>query len=209
MPLPIVGAFLAIATNAIRKGITKVLEKTAGQWFQTLVKQKIVKQVVNKYRSPGQIVAQGDKTTFWEYGSMYFFAYDPKHKETLPYYDMFPLVIPIERYSNGFLGINFHYLYPKQRAILLDQLMTFANNTNMDETTRIKLTYNSLGSFSKYKRARPCIHRYLDEHIRSQLVQVDANDWGTALFLPVERFKKMNKTQVWAESSTAMRRIQI
>ena len=122
---------------------------------------------------------------------------------------MFPLVIPIERYSNGFLGINFHYLYPKQRAILLDQLMTFANNTNMDETTRIKLTYNSLGSFSKYKRARPCIHRYLDEHIRSQLIQVDANDWGTALFLPVERFKKMNKTQVWAESSTAMRRIQI
>ena len=207
MAVPVVGAFLAIVTNAIRKGITKVLEKTAGQWFRTLVKQKIVKQTVKRYRSPGQILAQSDKTTFWQFGSMYFFAYDPKHKKTLPYYDMFPLVIPIERYTDGFLGINFHYLYPKQRAILLDQLMAFANNKEMDETTKLKVNYGKLGSFTKYKRARPCIHRYLDEHIRSQLVQVDANDWGTALFLPVERFRGMNKTQVWKESSSAMRAI--
>ena len=29
-------------------------------------KQKIVKQTVKRYRSPGQILAQSDKTTFWQ-----------------------------------------------------------------------------------------------------------------------------------------------
>ena len=28
-------------------------------------------------------------------GKMYFYFYDPKTKDTLPYYDRFPLVIPI------------------------------------------------------------------------------------------------------------------
>jgi hypothetical protein len=31
-------------------------------------------------------------------GRMYFYYYDPKTKDSLPYYDRFPLVIPIERY---------------------------------------------------------------------------------------------------------------
>ena len=208
MAVPVVGAFLAIVTNAIRKGITKVLEKTAGQWFRSLVRQQVVSKV-RSYNSPGQILATGEKSSFWQYGNMYFFAYDPKHKETLPYYDMFPLILPVEKYSDGFLGINFHYLYPKDRAILLDQLMRFANNKNLDETTRIQLSYQSLGNFTRYKRAKPCLHRYLDTFMKSQMVLVPPADWGTALFLPVERFRKMNKTAVWAESASAMNRIGI
>jgi hypothetical protein len=52
-------------------------------------------------------------------GRMYFYFYDPKTKDSLPYYDRFPLVIPIERYSDGFLGLNLHYIHPKQRIIFL------------------------------------------------------------------------------------------
>ena len=42
-------------------------------------------------------------------GLLNMFFYDPKMKKKLPYYDRFPLILPIETYSNGFLGINFHY----------------------------------------------------------------------------------------------------
>ena len=56
-------------------------------------------------------------------GCMYFYFYDPKLKDSLPYYDRFPLVIPIERYSDGFLGLNLHYIHPKQRMILLDKFL--------------------------------------------------------------------------------------
>ena len=42
-------------------------------------------------------------------GKMYFYFYDPKYKAVLPIYDRFPLVIPIEPYPDGFLGLNLHY----------------------------------------------------------------------------------------------------
>ena len=49
------------------------------------------------------------------------FFYDPKFKKTLPYYDTFPLVLPLETYNDGFLGINMHYLPIPLRVNLLDQ----------------------------------------------------------------------------------------
>ena len=74
-------------------------------------------------------------------GNMYLFSYDPKHKETLPYYDRFPLIFPINKAKGGFLGINMHYLPPILRAKLMDQLYTVLNNKNFDETTRLQASY--------------------------------------------------------------------
>ena len=57
-----------------------------------------------------------------------------------------------------------------------------------------------LKGFSKIKRAKPTVHRYLNSKINSKFVLVNADEWEVALFLPVERFKKANKKQVWAHS---------
>ena len=43
-------------------------------------------------------------------GEMYMFYYDAKHKDTLPYWDRFPLVFPFSKVKDGFLGLNLHYL---------------------------------------------------------------------------------------------------
>ena len=56
-------------------------------------------------------------------GLLNMFFYDPKMKKKLPYYDRFPLILPIEQYSDGFLGINFHYLSMPIRIRLLDRVM--------------------------------------------------------------------------------------
>jgi hypothetical protein len=77
-------------------------------------------------------------------GRMYFYYYDPKLKDELPYYDRFPLVIPIERYQDGFLGLNLHYISPRQRIELLDALSDFATNSKYDETTRLRLSWAKL-----------------------------------------------------------------
>ena len=45
-------------------------------------------------------------------GSMQMFFYDPKHKETLPYYDKVSFVNYIKTRKGGFLGLNLHYLPP-------------------------------------------------------------------------------------------------
>ena len=94
-------------------------------------------------------------------GRMYFYFYDPKTKDKLPYYDRFPLVLPIEQYNDGFLGLNLHYIHPKQRIILLDKLSEYANNTKFDKTTKLRLSYDLLSRASKTNEVNPCIKRYL------------------------------------------------
>jgi hypothetical protein len=117
---------------------------------------------------------------------MYFFWYDPKHKDTLPMYDRFPLVFPIERYPDGFLGLNLHYLSFNERSALLNSLMKFRNNNNMNATTKLRVTYDLLNSTSRIAGAmRPCIKRYLFTQVRSSFVEVTADEWDKAMQLPV------------------------
>jgi len=133
-------------------------------------------------------------------GSMYFYYYDPKTKETLPYYDKFPLVIPIERYTDGFLGLNLHYIHPKTRIILLDKLSQFTNNKKYDKTTRFRLSYDLLSRASKITEFEPCIKRYLYSNIQSRFLEIAADEWDIAALLPVENFQKSSKSKVWSDS---------
>lgn len=133
-------------------------------------------------------------------GRMYFFYYDPKTKDTLPYYDRFPLVLPIERYPDGILGLNLHYIHPKQRIIMLDKLSEFANNDKYDKTTKLRLSYDLLKSASKIFEATPCIKRYLFNHVDSRFLEIESNEWDIAALLPVESFVGATTSKVYAES---------
>lgn len=133
-------------------------------------------------------------------GRMYFFYYDPKLKDSLPYYDRFPLVIPIEHYPDGILGLNLHYIHPKQRIILLDKLSEFANNDKYDKTTKLRLSYDLLKNVSKIYEMTPCIKRYLFNHIDSRFLEIGANEWDIAALLPVESFVGANSNKVYTES---------
>ena len=135
-------------------------------------------------------------------GQMFFFAYDPKTKEILPYYDRFPLVIPIEMYSDGFLGLNLHYLEPGMRVVLLDRLAEYATNKNYDNKMKLRLSYEIVSEASKLQIAQPCIKRYLFSHVRSKFVPIDPMEWDMAAFLPVESFVGASKERIWKESRT-------
>ena len=187
---------VAIQTNQVA-----ARSRAAGNWFRSIVNRT---KGAFSDETPSSILTRSESLTGWKgkamLGNMYFYSYNPKWKDKLPWYDTFPLVFPIEKYNNGFLGLNFHYLSPQDRAILMDQLKAYTNNKKYDETTRLKLRYNMLEGFTKIKRARPTVHRYLLSKIRSKFVQINADEWEVALFLPVERFKKANKKKVWAHS---------
>lgn len=133
-------------------------------------------------------------------GRMYFFYYDPKLKDSLPYYDRFPLVLPIEQYSDGILGLNLHYIHPKQRIILLDKLSEFANNDKFDKTTKLRLSYDTLKRASKIYEASPCIKRYLFNHIGSRFLEISADEWDIAALLPVSSFVGANQNKVYTDS---------
>lgn len=123
-------------------------------------------------------------------GRMYLFVYDAKHKDTLPVWDMNPLVIPIKLYGDGFLGMNLHYLAPKVRLQLLQKLEQFSKGTN--ESKRLKLTYQLLKGASNMKELKPTIHRYLYSHKRTQFAWIPPSEWEQAVWLPVARFRDSN-----------------
>ena len=133
-------------------------------------------------------------------GKMYFYFYDPKTKDTMPYYDRFPLVIPIERYNDGFLGLNLHYIHPKHRMVLLDKLSDTTNNDTYDEKTKFKINYRYLSAASRIFEATPCIKRYLFTQIESRFLEITADEWDIAAMLPVESFVGASTSKVYADS---------
>lgn len=183
--------------DKIRKRQLELDPKQSKTWYIKNVKQSFFMGV-----TPQQLLAHKEKLTAEAFiGKMFFFYYDPKTKEKLPYYDRFPVVIPIDIYPDGFLGLNLHYLDVHNRIILLDKLLDFATDKNMDEKTRLITSYQMLKGVSRYERIYPCIKRYLADHVQSRFVAVDAPDWEMAVALPVERFAKQSPVFVQKASN--------
>jgi hypothetical protein len=133
-------------------------------------------------------------------GSMNMFFYDPKTKDTLPFYDRFPLVIIVGPAEKGFYGLNLHYLPPILRAKLLDGLLDITNNKKYDETTKFQISYNMLNSSAKMRYFKPCFKHYLTQHVRSRLGRIPAPEWEIATFLPTASWEKSNSANVYKQS---------
>lgn len=168
--------------------------KKARDWLRSKVKE------LNP--TPGTLMLDKTRLRNTQFiGGMFFFYYDPKTKDSLPYYDRFPLVIPIERYKDGFLGLNLHYIHPKQRMILLDKLSSYSSNKSYNATTRLQLSYDLLRRAAKTYEMNPCIKRYLANHVQSRFIEISADEWDIAALLPVEQFIGSSKSKVWSDSN--------
>jgi hypothetical protein len=133
-------------------------------------------------------------------GRMFMFLYDPKGKETLPYYDRFPLILMVGPAKKGFYGLNLHYLPPRARAVFFDRLMEYTNNKKYDETTRFKLSYDLLSSTSKLRAFEACFKHYLFDHVDSKTVEVLPSEWEIALFLPSDKFMNATNSSIWQKT---------
>ena len=132
---------------------------------------------------------------------MYFYNYDPKFKDKLPYYDEFPLIFAVDYFPRGFLGMNLHYVSPRNRMLIMNSLSDIATNARYDSSTRLALSYRVLQGASKFSTIKPCIKRYLYNNVKSSFVTIDANEWDIAIFLPVQRFRKASASKVWSDSA--------
>jgi hypothetical protein len=185
-----------ILKRGLRQGIVPARTKAAREWYRDAASSLTTKITSTQAlkRSASRV-----KPTM-EFGLMYAFSYDPKWKKELPYYDVFPLVFPVQFDTDSFLGINFHYLPHVLRARLMDALYPNVTNRKFDDTTRMRISYEILQSASKYRFFKPTLKRYLRTQIRSQFLEIDATEWDIALFLPTESFRKATKDKVWEES---------
>lgn len=184
----------------------EMMSKESIRWFQEQVKNlrnpsRMSRDIIREQqRKQGRVLL----------GNLYFFAYDPKYADVLPYYDIFPLVLVLKKMPGGFLGINFHYLPPILRAGLLDAMMPLAIKDDEEEgIERLRITnktYDTLASSRRFRAFLPCLKHYLYEHMGTRPLKVFPNEWESSLFLPVERFQKQNKSAVYRDSIRKIRK---
>lgn len=134
-------------------------------------------------------------------GQLYTYLYNPKTKEKLPYYDVCPLVIPVQFTENGFYGLNFHYLSLQERNKLLNIILPFSQKS---ETSKKKSSYAKLVSLASGIWS-PCCKRYLWSHIRTKFVNIPQEDWYEVIKLPVISFQKANVSEVYRQTKRMMK----
>lgn len=193
--------FTNIELKADRAGIYARNTKKSREWFIKSLQN--IRNISRKSILTDDLLVQRNKPLI---GRMFMYFYDPKTKDTLPYYDQFPLIIMVGPAEKGFYGLNLHYLSPRARAVFFDKLMERMNNDKFDSSTRIKLTYDFLSATRTLREFQPCFKRYLFKHIVSKTVEVPPTQWETALFLPTDSFVGDDRRAIWRESGQILKR---
>lgn len=191
--------FAKIQNQAERAGLKPYTEK-ARDWFMRRLRT-LSNVTPSKVLTDDRLIKRNKPLI----GRMFMYLYDPKGKDTLPYYDRFPLILMVGPAEGGFYGLNLHYLSPRLRAIFFDELQSFLNNKKMDESTRFRLTYNTLSQARKFRAFAPCFKHYLYKHIVSRTVEIPPSEWEIALFMPTEDFVGATNKSVWNKSRTISR----
>jgi hypothetical protein len=190
--------FQQIAQRGRAEGIdASVRQRDARTWFRQAAQDVTTVNRNRMMNDKENVTSSLDEKNI---GQMFMFFYDPKHKDTLPYYDTFPLIFLIGFKDKGFMGINLHYLPPFLRAKLMDSLYETLNNNRYDESTKLRVSYQILASASKFRYFKPCVKHYLAEHVQSNYLNIEPTNWDSALMLPIEQFKKASAERVWRES---------
>lgn len=141
----------------------------------------------------------GEFVSKMEPGNMYMYVYDAKHKDTLPYYDQFPLCLPFDDIPGGFVGINLHYLPYLQRAKLLGELLRYTDNEIKDDS-KLQIKWSILKNFGKFPQVQPSVKKYLNNHVKSRLFKINPHHWKAAIFLPTHEFVGASTQKVYTDS---------
>ena len=187
--------------------LTQLAQEKSTSEMQTMSRESMdwLMKKISSIRNPSSIADQmmaekNRHTNHFMVGGLYCYYYDPKTKDSLPYYDIFPLTLVLERYNDGFLGLNLHYLPLRYRLAFMTKLMDFASYDEANNIQRLRISYDILKASKSLKEFRPCIKRYLTTHIQSQILAIQPDEWDVAAFLPVQQFKKATANKVWQES---------
>ena len=161
------------------------------RWYRQKVQDLLPKPQVRAMIREG--VKTQKVTVRPNFGTMNLFYYRPKGAAKLPYYDIFPLVIPIgRRLNDGFVGLNFHYLSVPQRWLLLERLSMFQVPSELDSFDTEEGAGDVMALFwSKIRRKRgvkPIVKKYLTKNIRSRFLKIELSEMLIALSIPMERF---------------------
>ena len=152
-------------------------------------------------------------------GKLYMYAYDAKHKATLPYWDKYPLTFPFKLVKDGLpykrvvseeekrieaiRGVTPNVSeysvdsYAYRIKILNDLVGIKLRSTS--KHYKLQLSWELISSVAKYQPLQSCVHRYLYSQLRTGLRIIHSSDWATAMMLPTHKFIGASPSYVWKQ----------
>ena len=149
--------------------------------------------------SYNKILPSGPTPLRYVEGCMLFFGYEPKTKDSLPFWDEYPLVVILKKSTKSILGLNLHYLSPNERANFLERLLRTVDNPEYHKNapSYFNATYQQM---KKNRSLRKCIKRYYISNIKTRVNVIPSPEWKIVTFIPIDRFRMATKYYVWAKT---------
>lgn len=185
----------AILVNDFRSSLrAKVGNKGAAQnnksekWFKETLRQGV----------------KGFNVTRPSPGKLYAYVYDAKFKDTLPFWDKYPLIICLgfkqTRQGDVLIsGLNLHYIPPKARQQFLEDLLKqYASTARITNATKLKIDWSKVRGMTG---ADQMIKSYIPSRIKGSLVEIKPSDWANVVLMPLQQFvsngKRHSASKVW------------
>jgi len=132
-------------------------------------------------------------------GGVYLVVYDALHKDKLPVWDAFPMVMPFNRSTSKagdqlIHGLNLHYLSPALRLVALKAVLTLRSEKRYRKSTRLKMTWDALKAMAQNRLFKHCVKTYRVDHFKSKFIEVPIQSLEMVTFLPLARWQKGSKS---------------
>lgn len=86
----------------------------------------------------------------------------------------------------------------------MNALYEYASDEELNEESRIQVTYQILKGNSRTRLFKPALKRYLKSHLESRFLEIMPEQWNAAIMLPIARFEKADNRKVWRDSNNAI-----
>lgn len=142
-----------------------------------------------------------------EQGKLYIFDYkNPKHKDTLDFYDTQPLVLSLGTIKVGGkkkgdssrihnIGLNLHLLPPKVRQLVMFEVYylyksAYRKNLNRKNEKSVKVSWQKIAKKLDKYGVGFCIRQYIPER-QNNVIVFKQEDWAKAIYIPSAGYAKI------------------
>jgi hypothetical protein len=152
----------------------------SAKWFSDYIKKNISNTTLS------QLKREGTAITKFKPGMLVTYLYDAKHKDTLPVWDAFPLVLVTSVDARSWKGINLHYIPPAHRIKIIVALLKAGESTKT-ELGSLRAIQTVLGEVAT--AYAPFTKMYLFDHIASPAINIHRSFFEMVISLPFAQFK--------------------
>ena len=184
-------------TNAFYETQYESFSNESTEWFS-----RKIKSYNHNKRNRTSLLNDYERIMSYKVGDLLFFAYNAKTKNKLPYYDAFPLILLThspksfkkrnKEKVSMFSGINFHHIYPTQRAALLYTMLA-ASGSDVIDPTSYNISRRIINSMKGTQNFDKCFRNYLVDYRISDFIKVEPYEYESAVYLPTADYRIVDK----------------